>query len=1190
VSDTGTVEQLVLARWGVRVSVTGRRFTESGWSYEEPVVRPCPVCEGRLHSLRKPYESRGRQYRYVALVCPLCPALFTLADLSAKTYEQVMKPAQPASAGSVTATAAPGPGLVSSPAPVTPTSATGAAGAASRRAPVSADAARRRDIVRFWRSVEMFSAQSLERPDPGERRYAPRVGEALPWQEGHSLRRQRVGTDFVWRHTVYGGVFSLDRVHAVAQQVFGSSPADVDERTPRGETALFAVVVTDDGRLLLDSLVLSTAAWAVGRAQQPGPGTPGWLDGFDLAARVHSDRVRAMVAAADGDHDAARLAEDGVAVSRPVTPQLLQALVELTADMLGVTQALGSAGVRVHSELVSRRRVHDVQSDFLNSFFVDDLRRVGDAVAVGDCGAALETYLSSDETVAGLPRWDVRDPAQIGLLFDELAPARVPAGRWPANPAHALATSQQLAINAIVGRLADKPGVFAVNGPPGTGKTTMLRDLIAALVVERARRLAALRSPTAAFTDQILGWRSDKHERRIRVLRPDLVGYEMVVASANNGALANVTREIPQATAIDDSWAGQASYLREHAERVLGEPAWGMVAAMLGNKRNRREFVGRFWYGDPADPDSEPGDEGPGLHEWLKNAETGGAPPWRSAVDAFNAALAAEQQLRDARQRAHTALRLLPELQQAHTAAAGHHEQAVAAQQRAHDADRAAAAAAVAAGEAATTALQRRREHREVKPGFWETVFTFGKAIRRWHDEDTVLAAAVTTAEQTAATAASHADRTRHAAATAAEHVATAATALHRAAQQLSDARRVLEDVARELGDTVPDEAWLSDIRRRELAAPWSDEQWNTARTRVFLAALDLHEALLAGTAKIMRANLSAAVDVLSGQAPPDAPEPAVRAAWQSLFLIVPVISTTLASVARLLRPLGPEALGWLLVDEAGQAAPQIAAGAIWRARRLVAVGDPLQLEPVVTVLHTTQQALRRHHRVAETWLPGRGSVQTLTDRLALIGTYLPGADDVAVWVGAPLRVHRRCDDPMFAIVNNAVYDGLMIHGTAPRRHPLTVADSTWIDVASTDAEGHWIPDEGDAAEQILTYLLRAGVDPADIMAISPFRDTARRLRRRWASAHPQMTCGTVHTAQGKEADVVLFVLGGNPARPGARAWAASQPNLFNVAVSRAKQRLYVIGNHDGWAKLPYFSVLARQLPVRPLRTQQANP
>ena len=154
-------------------------------------------------------------------------------------------------------------------------------------------------------------------------------------------------------------------------------------------------------------------------------------------------------------------------------------------------------------------------------------------------------------------------------------------------------------------------------------------------------------------------------------------------------------------------------------------------------------------------------------------------------------------------------------------------------------------------------------------------------------------------------------------------------------------------------GTSVPCGGQPANSDVRELAGAWTDPEWNAARSRLFLAALQLHKAFAAAEPVRMTKSLRAAMDVVNGVVAPDVPIEAVKAAWQCLFLVVPVFSTTFASFARVFPHLGRESLGWLFIDEAGQATPQAAAGAIWRSRRVVAVGDPMQLEPVVTLPFT---------------------------------------------------------------------------------------------------------------------------------------------------------------------------------------------------------------------------------------------
>ena len=325
-------------------------------------------------------------------------------------------------------------------------------------------------------------------------------------------------------------------------------------------------------------------------------------------------------------------------------------------------------------------------------------------------------------------------------------------------------------------------------------------------------------------------------------------------------------------------------------------------------------------------------------------------------------------------------------------------------------------------------------------------------------------------------------------------------------------------------------------------------------------------------------------MDILDGKGRPS--EAATLAAWQTFFFVVPVVSTTFASLDKLFGGLGRESLGWLFVDEAGQAPPQYAVGALWRVRRAVIVGDPLQLKPVVTLPWGGQRALAREFGVGEQWSPSRTSVQQVADRLAEYGTALPGLDsDEPVWVGTPLRVHRRCDRPMFSISNHIAYDGLMVFGTPD--HPSFRDRDVWCDIRSATSNEHWIPAEGHELRSLLSQLRRAGVDAEEIRVISPFRVVVSEAMKAHESVFPEVSgrnreqwVGTVHTMQGKEADVVILVLGGNPDRPGARWFATREPNLLNVAVTRAKRRLYVIGNRDTWGNEPYFNVLAARIPA----------
>ena len=1060
-------------------------------------------------------------------------------------------------------------------------------------------------ILDFWLMVEMFSPQTSPKVNRNNGIVNLDGSEDEPWIKKVPRTRQSTNTkakssNTVPQHRVHLGIYQKTHVYREIEKVYPPDPNSYEE-WPKGECTMAFLVVDHEGQYVPDSFVLSTTAWAVGQLPHTQAGAPLCKANFDGASDALVKVVEQLLVRIPPEPDADQQEVDSATDStgldarsepdevpeaekkapEPIRLEELKLVLDRIANSLGVTETLAPQDVRVETVLVSTK-TSGPDAEFLNSFFIKDLATVAAMIQGTTARSAIGRYLMPEAEACSMVRTDVRQ--NLDEVRSQTRPEQVPLGRWPAKNKHPLVLSQQFSVNYALATLSNSRGIVGVNGPPGTGKTTMLRDLLAALVVERATRLAQLNSPQQGFAKKPLY--SNLKDRPIVVYPPKLKlsGFEVVIASANNGAVENVSLEIPKLEAIDESWRDEATsldYFQELATVLLSDEenerqAWAMLAARLGNKKNCSEFATIFYWlkektGGPS-----------GMRETLDRVAA--AEPWPEAKARFKKALKNSQEAQQYRQRvydAHQTLAVIPNELDELSAALASTDSEVAAAETSAGATR----TVYDQWEARRSDLVRQRQdHAAFRPGLLAIVISLGRKYTAWRERDEEYASAISHAEtqQGQAFASIAAWEARRA------HFTQERDHLSQEMGVLTEKQLELKQFCAEakskLGGSMPNTDWQRASREaRETGALWTDPGWNAERSALFMEALRLHKVFLLHNSDMVRKNLSAAMDVMKGT--PVSHEVAL-AAWQAFFLAVPVVSTTFASFSRLFSGIGHQELGWLFIDEAGQAAPQQAVGAIWRSRRAVIVGDPHQLEPITTLPFKAEQAMKQGFMLGEEWLAARQSAQKLADRATPIGTWLDDSVSFSrVWVGSPLIVHRRCDEPMFSVSNRIAYQGMMVMRTpkeAADRFDVKYPDmpsSKWIDVPSTGtSKGHWVPAEEKPLVDILNYLKKIEFDMSDVLVICPFRDVAQQVRRLPPSRYEGLRAGTIHTAQGKEASIVILVLGGNPNKPGAKNWAARSANLLNVAGSRAKRRFYVIGDEKSWKEHRFFKDLHQML------------
>lgn len=344
------------------------------------------------------------------------------------------------------------------------------------------------------------------------------------------------------------------------------------------------------------------------------------------------------------------------------------------------------------------------------------------------------------------------------------------------------------------------------------------------------------------------------------------------VASAVATLACRAAAELPALTAIGAEWQAEAQYFAEQATVFLGESAWGMVAAPLGNAEKRREFRQRFWWGDA------------GLHALLQSLERDPPPvgDWQAAVNHFAQALGSAATLAADRAAADTALRY--PVGDGHVRDAQHEAERAGRQLTDAEEELKRVTGAVTGLRQAVQALKGETErHGRSRPGGVRGLLGIGPKIAAWHERRNDLETELAHRIRELRGAQQRADQVSAQVAAARQGAIDTARDAEALISRRADGEQRIR-LARETWGPVFPEHWLElDQNAQERAAPWSDEEWTTARTRVFLAALDLHRAFIAGAAGTIRRNLLQLIAALARE--PGAPPPdAERAAWQTLF------------------------------------------------------------------------------------------------------------------------------------------------------------------------------------------------------------------------------------------------------------------------------------------------------------------
>ena len=857
-------------------------------------------------------------------------------------------------------------------------------------------------------------------------------------------------------------------------------------------------------------------------------------------------------------------------------------------------------------------------NDLKSSFFLDDLQLVLQHIDTLKDNNKVLSYINSLNQ--DIEHYDLlKDTDQMRKWYN---PKVLPYGRWPSK--FNLSFMQQIAVNIAKENPKD---IFSVNGPPGTGKTTLLKDIIANNIVERAAKFCESNHVNDIFK-KVVGRDGTSFYYTIP---SDIAVYGMLVLSSNNKAVENITLELPNISSVKAGTNGSTLFNPEFSDQQVdlscfakdekykyvkssevyftfladrlaeSNTQWGLISARLGKTSNINTFMPAL---NVLSLDMSSIMRMPSAQDSFESAKRQFQAQYKLVKTLFayvttydeNTQLIQELKLK------------INQLQ----------EKVVSIDEQLSKYD------------TLNDDLMQLIEHKNCIES--KLIEYNGKRSifdKLWHATNWSILKAMgnptllsvieeeTTKLQTVKdqlTALHQLVNERESIINTKDSLLADIKDIDGTIQKAEKTQQEILGTLKSSGkdtihcfDDIESKLMLSDEDRAEAhtAFLYVCNYLNECRERLLYDALQLQKAVVMSDAfrknmQLLSQYWGSLSDRKKLQKNFDL-DMIFPALLNSLMIAVPVISSTFAAVERFLVNCKSESsLGTIIIDEAGQASPHMLVGALLRAQKAIVVGDPKQIEPVQTVQDLFVEKIGGEdlgkYRSKEL------SVQSLADAQNPFAGIIKNLDGSESWVGCPLVIHRRCKDPMFTVANELSYGGFMINKTMDSDDPIDPCkESCWItydasNIESSTGKDRYIKVQGQIAFELIQKLRARNAEFKDIFIITPFTSVAHGFKTYMQSISDDIVnwtdkdnksgwlkdnIGTVHTFQGKEAKVVIYMLGcqSDGSANGAIKWVNA--NNVNVAFTRAKEYIYVIGDATKWAELnKNLAFTQRYLPI----------